>query len=135
MKGGIPDTEAAARGVLIDWNTGKIKYCTQPPEDENEASAHISAEIVSSEMREFEIDNFEEMETDIINKFETKAEDVMEIASTGPVVMKTPEPTIIETEEEESSAPKMKKRKANDDGGEKEKADPSTLLDGRSLFC
>jgi nuclear GTP-binding protein len=30
-KGGIPNTDAAARGVLHDWNTGKIKYYCKPP--------------------------------------------------------------------------------------------------------
>lgn len=27
-KGGIPDTRAAARSVLADWNSGKIRYET-----------------------------------------------------------------------------------------------------------
>merc|ERR1712203_516216 len=31
-KGGVPDRETAARMVLGDWNSGKIKYCTHPPE-------------------------------------------------------------------------------------------------------
>lgn len=31
-KGGIPDQEAAAKRVISDWNNGKIKYFTHPPE-------------------------------------------------------------------------------------------------------
>ena len=31
-KGGIPNTDAAARTVIHDWNTGKIKYYCRPPE-------------------------------------------------------------------------------------------------------
>ncbi|RWS28641.1 guanine nucleotide-binding protein-like 3 [Leptotrombidium deliense] len=31
-KGGIPNTNAAAKKVLNDWNSGKIKYFTMPPE-------------------------------------------------------------------------------------------------------
>ncbi|QQP39434.1 Guanine nucleotidebinding proteinlike 3 -like protein [Caligus rogercresseyi] len=31
-KGGVPDREASARIVLQDWNGGKIKYFTHPPE-------------------------------------------------------------------------------------------------------
>jgi len=32
IKSGIPDFDKAARLVLKDWNDGKIKFCTQPPE-------------------------------------------------------------------------------------------------------
>lgn len=37
-KGGVPDLENAARLVLQDWNTGKIKFFTVPPanKDNNE---------------------------------------------------------------------------------------------------
>lgn len=37
-KGGVPDLENAARLVLQDWNTGKIKFFTIPPasKDNNE---------------------------------------------------------------------------------------------------
>mmetsp|Transcript_11442 Transcript_11442/g.21406 ORF Transcript_11442/g.21406 Transcript_11442/m.21406 type:complete len:550 (-) Transcript_11442:879-2528(-) len=31
LKGGIPDKVMAARGVLKDWNSGKIPYYTRPP--------------------------------------------------------------------------------------------------------
>ena len=30
-RGGVPDLDATARSVLHDWNTGKIKYHTEPP--------------------------------------------------------------------------------------------------------
>jgi nuclear GTP-binding protein len=33
-RGGIPDQAMAARMVLNDWNMGKIKYYTHPPEVE-----------------------------------------------------------------------------------------------------
>lgn len=82
-RGGVPDSEGAARSLLNDWNTGKIKYCTQPPE--TDANVHISAAIVSAEAREFEIDNFDQMETDVLNNFTVKVEDAMEVTSSGPV--------------------------------------------------
>ncbi len=31
LSGGAPDVEGTARTILQDWNTGKIKYATQPP--------------------------------------------------------------------------------------------------------
>lgn len=84
-RGGVADAEGAARSLLNDWNTGKIKYCTQPPEVES--NVHISASIVSDDAREFEIENFEQMETDVLNNFTVKVEDAMEVTSAGPVHM------------------------------------------------
>lgn len=62
-RGGIPDQAMAARMVLNDWNTGKIKYFTHPPEAETR-STHISAEIVSSYSKEFSLDDLDKMEED-----------------------------------------------------------------------
>lgn len=31
LRGGKPDVEGAARGVINDWNTGKIAWCVAPP--------------------------------------------------------------------------------------------------------
>ena len=52
-KGGIPDAAAAARLVLQDWNTGRIKYYTQPPES---AAAPENAAIVAQFAAEFDLD-------------------------------------------------------------------------------
>ncbi|XP_065559043.1 guanine nucleotide-binding protein-like 3 homolog isoform X2 [Artemia franciscana] len=61
-KGGIPDYEAAARRVLQDWNTGRLKYYTHPPE----LMSHVSAEVVQTMAREFSLDDseFNAMETE-----------------------------------------------------------------------
>ena len=129
--------------MLNDWNTGKIKYCTQPPENEDR-DVHLSATIVSSEAREFEIDNFEQMETEVLNNFDVKTSDVMEFQSAGPVHM--------EKEPEEDSAPtthiieSVSKRERIDDDDEprakrgrpgKKPIDPQLLLAGTSssLVC
>lgn len=85
QRGGVPDAEGAARSLLNDWNTGKIKYCTQPPEES--CTPHISASIINEEAREFEIDNFDEMETDVLNNFDVKVEEVMEFPCNRPVHM------------------------------------------------
>lgn len=53
-RGGIPDREKAARIVLGDWNSGKIKYFTHPPET---VSANLGAEIVSQFAKEFRFVN------------------------------------------------------------------------------
>lgn len=139
LKKGVPDVVAAARSVLNDWNTGKIKYCTQPPEVQDNKSAHISASIVHSEAREFDVDNFETMETDILNHCPEKSDDVMEITSTGPLELRVPreEPTVSPAVIADKEAPaKGRKRKLDEE--KKEKADPVLLLEGKQLsyhFC
>ena len=70
-KGGIPDQITAARVVLNDWNNGKIKYYTYPPEDEKtnlseNETVMQDAEIVSEFAKEFSLDdmNITKMESD-----------------------------------------------------------------------
>lgn len=140
LKKGVPDVVAAARSVLNDWNTGKIKYCTQPPEVVESKDIHVSASIVHAEAREFDVDNFEAMETEILNNFVVKQDDVMEITSSGPVEYKPPKD---DDEEEESTKntvidetevhSKGKKRKL-DDGGRKAKTDPTMELEGNQTI-
>uniref|UniRef100_A0A182NGH3 Guanine nucleotide-binding protein-like 3 homolog n=1 Tax=Anopheles dirus TaxID=7168 RepID=A0A182NGH3_9DIPT len=45
-KKGVPDVKKAARCLIEDWNSGKIKYCTHPPED-NADEVHLGAQLVS----------------------------------------------------------------------------------------
>lgn len=138
-RGGVPDAEGAARSLLNDWNTGKIKYCTQPPEVD--VNSHISASIVSAEAREFDIENFDQMETDVLDQFTVKAEDAMEYTSAGPVHMQQmPEDTsahIIEGNiakdedmDEYKEAPKSKKGRKEQ---KSEKVDATMLLDGKNI--
>lgn len=69
-KGGIPDVVAAARSVLTDWNSGKIRYYTVPPE---EPVCQLSAEIVSQMAKEFNIDSFAEEEKMMLDGVEAEA--------------------------------------------------------------
>ncbi|KAL1449540.1 hypothetical protein WDU94_002037 [Cyamophila willieti] len=72
-KGGVPDVEVAAKCLIKDWNSGRIRYFTQPPENPD-ATAHISATIVSSDLAstvpEFDINAYEAMETEVFNSLE-----------------------------------------------------------------
>ncbi|XP_054740089.1 guanine nucleotide-binding protein-like 3 homolog [Anastrepha obliqua] len=90
LKKGVPNVVAAARSVLNDWNSGKIKYCTQPPEAEQGDEVHVSSSIVHSDAREFDVNNFHAMETDILNSFNVNNEEVMRIDSSGPVELQMP---------------------------------------------
>lgn len=44
LKGGIPDTSTAARSLINDWNTGKIKYFSEPPKSQD---VHVSSSIIT----------------------------------------------------------------------------------------
>ncbi|KAJ6820717.1 guanine nucleotide-binding protein-like NSN1 [Iris pallida] len=62
-KGGIVDTEAAARIVLHDWNEGKIPYYTLPPTREQ---VDLETTIVSEFGKEFDIDEVYKTESSFI---------------------------------------------------------------------
>jgi len=66
-KGGIPDVEKAAFKVVEDWNTGKIRYYTQPPE-EHSLSHHLTAEIVTSMSSAFDLSQVEHLQTLTLQK-------------------------------------------------------------------
>ena len=59
-KGGIPDREKAARILLGDWNSGKIKYFTHPPEQEPPTESTLGAEIVNQFAQEFSLDKLDQ---------------------------------------------------------------------------
>jgi nuclear GTP-binding protein len=64
-RGGVPDLESAARTIIKDWNEGKIRYFSMPPQDEPTASAASASsssgsragdvEILSEFSREFDL--------------------------------------------------------------------------------
>lgn len=64
-KGGRPDINAAAKKVLNDWNVGKLRYYTEPPETEgtvsNADAALCSAEVLAEYSKEF---NLEDLDAD-----------------------------------------------------------------------
>lgn len=87
-RGGVPDTVSAAKGLLDDWNIGKIKYYTLPPE-ENQTS-QISSAIVSEEAKEFDLENYEQMETEILDQIEKEKDksnngNIILLETSGPV--------------------------------------------------
>ena len=66
-KGGIPDTQSAVRLILQDWNSGKIKYFTEPPLEESFANNLDQADdkIVHNYAEEFDLKSLDSMmETD-----------------------------------------------------------------------
>ncbi|KAI4904579.1 hypothetical protein NFI96_027376 [Prochilodus magdalenae] len=57
-KGGLPDSDKAAKSVLMDWTGGRISYFTHPPETHT-LPTHVSAEIVAEMGKEFDWDELE----------------------------------------------------------------------------
>ncbi|KAF5908711.1 guanine nucleotide-binding protein-like 3-like protein, partial [Clarias magur] len=57
-KGGLPDTDQAAKGVLMDWTGGRINYFTHPPET-HVLPTHVSAQILTEMNKEFDWDELE----------------------------------------------------------------------------
>lgn len=91
IRGGVPDVRSSARSLIQDWNTGKIKYCTQPPVDDSQ-DTHLEASIVSAGHKEFKIDDLEELEKNFMSQLDEHYgfnEEIMEVETKGPVQMKT----------------------------------------------
>jgi nuclear GTP-binding protein len=74
-KGGIPHTDAAARGILHDWNNGKIKYYCKPPDMKAKSSASRIAEeqargdtmILSSYSDGLDLDNMQDGDIQVLD--------------------------------------------------------------------
>jgi len=98
-RGGIPDREKAARIILGDWNTGKIKYFTHPPET---TESNLQAEIVHQFAEEFSLDKLDQsMEIDSLPA--VKQSDIVQVES-GNIVEKaaaTEEDEMNEDEDED----------------------------------
>ncbi|XP_024883704.1 guanine nucleotide-binding protein-like 3 homolog [Temnothorax curvispinosus] len=133
-KGGVPDATAAARGIIEDWNSGKIRYYTVPPE---QSVCHISAEIVSQMAKEFDIESFAAEERMMLDNFATDSAnnpttDPVLINSTGPV---TAAMEIEMQKETEYKVQKKLKKKLQDtkkdmSGERKKKPDPLFEIEG-----
>ncbi|XP_068630368.1 guanine nucleotide-binding protein-like 3 homolog [Battus philenor] len=134
-KGGVPDQEAAARILLNDWNTGKVRYFTEPPEEQTDV--HVDAKIVSEIAKEFDIKSFESMETEAINALQEGKDDVegIKITSTGPVKAALEDEMQVD-EDESSLLPKKlnirSKLQKGDKAQGKEKGDPEMLIEGNT---
>ncbi|XP_046828440.1 guanine nucleotide-binding protein-like 3 homolog [Vespa crabro] len=104
-KGGVPNQLAAARCVLEDWNSGKIRYYTVPPE---QPICHLSAEIVSKMAKEFDIESFAAEERMMLDNVEAASKESIKepvlFDSTGPVT------SVMEVEIQKDAEFKLEKR-------------------------
>uniref|UniRef100_A0A8D0ADD5 G protein nucleolar 3 like n=1 Tax=Sander lucioperca TaxID=283035 RepID=A0A8D0ADD5_SANLU len=73
-KGGLPDTDKAAKSVLMDWTGGRISYFTHPPETHT-LPTHVSAEIVTEMGKAFDWDELEKGNQEVLaGKVEIKSQ-------------------------------------------------------------
>ncbi|XP_028261960.1 guanine nucleotide-binding protein-like 3-like protein [Parambassis ranga] len=64
-KGGLPDSDKAAKSVLMDWTGGRISYFTHPPETHT-LPTHVSAEIVTEMGKAFDWDELEKGNQEVL---------------------------------------------------------------------
>jgi len=102
-KGGIPDTVAAGKAVLKDWNSGKIVFYTHPPE-QHSLPTHLSADIVSEWSKEFDLSSLQKQEQDELHGLRHTVEDAMVLEAVGPVDAAEIEEEEMESEEEEEDS-------------------------------
>ncbi|GAB1599107.1 guanine nucleotide-binding protein-like 3 homolog [Argonauta hians] len=64
-KGGSPNINKSAKVILQHWNSGRITYFTEPPEN---VTTHVSAEIVTEMGQSFDLDAIKDEEIKILNR-------------------------------------------------------------------
>jgi hypothetical protein len=69
-KGGIPNIDAAARGIIFDWNFGKIRYYCNPPKLTN-TKLDSESKIVNSFGSSFDINNMGEEDIKVLDELES----------------------------------------------------------------
>ena len=74
-KGGVPNIDQAARGVLHDWNTGKIKFYCKPPKVSKRKVNTSDDKILDSFSEEFDIEKLLLDETKILNTLEAEEDE------------------------------------------------------------
>lgn len=78
-KGGIPNTDAAARTVLHDWNNGKIRYyCVPPKHVSGGGCGEGDTMIVNSFAEDFEVDDIDESDMRVMNMLQDDVADAKE---------------------------------------------------------
>ena len=131
-KGGVPDRNLAARIVLQDWNSGKIKYFTHPPETKSESTSQIVQEF----SKDFSLDDLETVERmEISNLPNVRPSEIVQIEN-GEIVAKAEEQTEMEIEDENdenllpSNVEVFAKKSKAPTSEKKEKEDPLFQIEG-----
>merc|ERR1719450_1356709 len=135
-KGGVPDRNLAARIVLNDWNSGKLKYFTHPPE----VTTEMSSTIVQEFSKDFSLEDLETVETmDFSNLPLVRPSEIVQVEA-GQIHEKAEQMAEMEVEDDEeeendenilpASVAVFAKKGKKAVGEQKGKEDPLFLLEG-----
>ena len=135
-KGGVPDRNLAARIVLNDWNSGKLKYFTHSPEVRTE----MSSTIVQEFSKDFSLEDLETVETmDFSNLPLVRPSEIVQVEA-GQIHEKAEQMAEMEVEDDEedendenilpASVAVFAKKGKKAVGEQKGKEDPLFLLEG-----
>lgn len=91
-KGGIPNTDAAARTVLHDWNNGKIRYyCKAPVKEDGGGAGESDSKVLSAFSEGMDLAAMEADDVRVLNALEAAVDGG---ADSGYVSMATVGPTL-----------------------------------------
>lgn len=91
-KGGIPNTDAAARTVLHDWNNGKIRYyCKAPAKEDGGGAGEGDSKVLSAFSEGMDLAAMEADDVRVLNALEAAVDGG---ADSGYVSMATVGPTL-----------------------------------------
>ena len=135
-KGGVPDRNLAARIVLGDWNSGKLKYFTHPPQMKTE----MVSTIVQEFSKDFSLDDLETVEAmDFSNLPLVRPSEMVEVEA-GQIHEKAEEMVGMDEDEDDENDENIlptnvevfanKGKKAGTERNRKGKEDPLFLLEG-----
>jgi nuclear GTP-binding protein len=116
LRSGVPDRNIAARKILMDWNTGKIKYFTHPPE-QNCSEAYLGAEIVEQFATEFALDELDS-QINLNHLPDSEESDSVEVASS----------MMVETAEEYKEEKEDKMEDSEESESEEEQENDENIL-------
>jgi len=133
-KGGIPNTDAAARAVLHDWNNGKIRYYCKPPKTSSLGTSGDAGEgdskVLSSFSEGMDLDALKDSDVRVLNALEAAGgtDDgyvAMGEAGVGPALTAVPlmETGVIEGPPAGKQQKKKKRTQPQDDEQEQEQED------------
>uniref|UniRef100_A0A914C9Z6 Guanine nucleotide-binding protein-like 3 homolog n=1 Tax=Acrobeloides nanus TaxID=290746 RepID=A0A914C9Z6_9BILA len=99
-KGGRPDLNAAAKYVLNEWNGGKLRYYTEPPEKENknEDVALCSTELLTTFSKEFDLDALDENVTSLVEDLPANKMECDTLYDPSKLMNETPEESGMEVD-------------------------------------
>ncbi|XP_076040959.1 nucleostemin 1 isoform X2 [Oratosquilla oratoria] len=127
-KGGVPDVELMARSVLNDWNMGRIKYYTKPPEI---TDTQVSVTLTSELAKEFDIDSLQTTEGSLLSTVDKfRPSETMEVGSFGPLTDVKEMEEEMDGDEDSDDYEEEEEEYEDDDDMEEDEVEEDNVLSG-----